>query len=421
MAKYFDVYKSSGSKFYFRDNKNAARFRLDANPVRQKFQGYVNFVFNRDLFDQLYGEDVNNTEFRTTISSLVRNAELPSVQFQTETKNMYNRKRIVQTGVQYQPVSMTVYDTVGNEWLTTIMKYFSYHYMDPRNRTTVDSPRDLEGSRRLTDVQELDGTKFAFDENKFDSNQAGFNTNITKHFFERIDYVLYHGNQGVQYSIFNPVMTSFKPSEIDYADATGFREFQMSFEYEAFTTARTYNFGLSAEDLDRFENVEEFSKIKTFQEGTKAYTLSRNQLGDLDPGGVEVEFLGYKGTGNSSTEKLENLRTFQEQKRGIVDDFGDGNPDGSGIEQNNRSNTYGEPYVFSDPSQLGYANDPFTDALVKVANIGLSTAISDPDIVDASLTNLYAAKRAEILPATSIGSSSISPDADGNYPLPPAT
>ena len=61
-------------KFYVQDFHNAYRFRPHVNPVRQKFQGYVNFVLNREFWGTLYG-DADQNEFRTTISSLVKTAD----------------------------------------------------------------------------------------------------------------------------------------------------------------------------------------------------------------------------------------------------------------------------------------------------------------------------------------------------------
>lgn len=251
MSKLFDLLGlGGGKKFYMRDFKNAYTFRPDVNPVRQKFQGYVNFVFNRSIFSNLYSNDGSTNEFRNTISSLVRTADLPSVQFQTETKNQYNRKKIVNTGVEYAPVTITVYDTVGNEWLTTLMKYFAYHYMDPRNK--FRDGRDIEALSSGEGGEETIMSKFR--EDKWDSNLAGYNINANAHFFERIDYVLYHGNKGVQYSIINPVITSFVPGNLDYSDSQ-FRDFTISFQYERFTVYNVTNFGLSEADLARFENV----------------------------------------------------------------------------------------------------------------------------------------------------------------------
>lgn len=281
--------QGNNRKFYMRDFKNAQRFQPGVDPVRHKFQGYVNFILNRDLFASLYGNPSGENEFRTTISSLVRTAQMPGVQFQTETLNQYNRKKIVNTGVQYDPVSMTVYDTVGNEWLTLLMKYFAYHYMNPRNKNAPDS-RDVEGPVPRSGGYEM--IQSAFKSDTFNSNKAGYNTNITANFFERIDYVLYHGNRGVQYSIINPVLTGFKASDIDYGDS-GFKDFELNFAYESFTVYNKVNFGLSEEDVDRFENVANI-KGPAFTETELPIAMgSFNTSGEFTTDqGLELQVLG---------------------------------------------------------------------------------------------------------------------------------
>ena len=229
-------------KFLLRDFRNASQLVPGVNPPRQKFEGYVNFILNRDLYQFLYGESNQDNNFKKEISSLVRTADLPSVVFQTETKNAYNRKKIVNTGVTYNPVGITVFDTVGNEWLTTLMKYFSYHFMDPRNLQEGTS-RDIAGNQTR-------------ERTEFDSNAAGYNLNASAQFFERIDYVLYHGRRGVQYSIINPVMTNFKPGTIDYSSSE-LQEFSMEFEYERFTVFNELNFRLDGTDDERFEDTKQ--------------------------------------------------------------------------------------------------------------------------------------------------------------------
>lgn len=245
---------SGDQKFLLRDFRNAARLTPGVNPPRQKFEGYVNFILNRELYATLYGDQSSN-EFRTQISSLVRTADLPSVVFQTETKNAFNKKRIVNTGVTYNPVSMTVFDTVGNEWITTLMKYFSYHFMDPRNNQKTDD-RDIAAANiREGGVENMNSSYGTTSDNsQFNSNAAGYNLNASAQFFERIDYVLYHGNKGVQYSIINPMMSEFKPGSIDYS-SSDVQEFTMTFDYEKFTVYNKLNFDLAAEDVDRFEEL----------------------------------------------------------------------------------------------------------------------------------------------------------------------
>lgn len=394
LGSLLDVF-GGGRKFYMRDFKNAYRFRPHVNPVRQQFQGYVNFIFNREIFPLLFADgDANRTEFRTTIGSLIRTAELPSATFRTDTLNAYNRKKIVHTGVDYDPVSMTVYDTVGNEWLGVLMKYFAYHYMDPRNKQQDPGDRDMQGGR--TGASAIHGSSenqfvnSAFGregQSLFDSNAYGFNTNISAHFFERIDYVLYHGNKGVQYSIFNPVLTSFKPAAIDYTTSE-FRDFQMSFEYESFTVYNAVNFGLSGEDLDRFENV---SNVKG-----PAFQATEN-ITSLDERDFRV-------LGVSATQPDERNRTFQpptisqsgtqdsisgtdslDSQGGITSE----NTQSQGAGAQSTPSTYGA--AVDIVTESGGATNPFLDILGDIGVSAITAAIHGTSINDAALTTAVGA------------------------------
>lgn len=267
-GKIFDIFGNGGNnKFYARDFRNAYTFRPDINPPRQRFQGYVNFIVNRSLYGESWYND--NASYRTQISSLVRTASLPEIEFKTETKNQYNRKRIINTGVEYQPVDIKVIDTVNNEWLILFMKYYSYHYMNARNKQGNEPSRNAVGASSLgdfggranidlSDGSENRGSEFGHDSSSWDSNAYGFNLNLTSTFFERIDYVLYHGNKAVQYSLFNPTLTRFRTGEIDYSSSE-VMEFDMTFEYESFNIYQNVNFGLSDVDVLRFENARNFT------------------------------------------------------------------------------------------------------------------------------------------------------------------
>lgn len=277
---------NGGGSYFLRDFKNAYRFRPDVNPPRQQFNGYVNFVLNRSLFNNLIDDPsaglAGDKTFGTTISSLVRTAELPSVDFQTEIKNSYNRKKIIQTGVTYNPVSMTVFDTIGNEWLTVLMKYFAYHFMDPRNKQDGTS-RDIEGSLDRRGGYEANDDGFGAG-SLWDSNRAGINAQIDPHFFERIDIVLYHGQKLVQYSLHNPKLSSFKPSSIDYASSEAMG-FDLAFDYERFTTYSKFNEDMSPQDLERFDKTGIQLTGELFEKQAESSETIFAQLGDtnLDP------------------------------------------------------------------------------------------------------------------------------------------
>lgn len=391
-----------GRKFYMRDFKNAYRFRPHVNPVRQQFQGYVNFIFNRELFPFLFADgDALTTEFRTSIGSLVRTAELPSASFQTDTLNAYNRRKIVNTGVQYEPVSLTVYDTVGNEWLSVLMKYFAYHYMDPRNKQQTGSDRDMQGGREGASAvhgssqNEFLNAAFGREgQSTFDSNATGYNINNTAHFFERIDYVLYHGNKGVQYSIFNPVLTTFKPAAIDYSNSE-FRDFQLTFEYERFTVHNAVNFGLSNEDLDRFENASNLTG--------PAFRATENIVS------LQERNLQVLGVTNADANTRD--RSFQpkaERSSNTGDDVGAGglpfpevedrvtvvapslpNIPAQGDTVNSTPATYGAAATID--TQSGGPANPFVDTLAQVGTSAITAAIHGTNVRDAAITSAVGA------------------------------
>lgn len=363
--------QGNNRKFYMRDFKNATRFQPGVDPVRHKFQGYVNFILNRDLFASLYGNPTGENEFRTTISSLVRSAQMPGVSFKTEVMNEYNRKKIVNTGVEYEPVNMTVYDTVGNEWLILLMKYFSYHYMNPRNKNSSDS-RDVAGSvSREGGAEEINS--FFGREGIFDSNAAGYNPNRTPNFFERIDYVLYHGNRGVQYSLINPVLTNFRASDIDYSDS-GFKDFELGFQYESFTVYDKVNFGLTDEDVDRFENAEGFTG-PAFEQAN--LPIAMNVFDDSGQN-LTVDGLKLGVLGNSDSKRH---RSGQPVVQGPA----------PAVNPRNPGSVYGAEAVFAPGTGGSEERSFLEDLLLDTADEAIRAAINQRDVGDAVLGTVLGA------------------------------
>ena len=137
-----------GRNFYLKDFRNAYHFRPDVAPPRQKFEGYINFVPNRALLGTFLEDNIN---LRTRLSSLVRTAQLPEVQIQTQVVNAFNQKRIVTSGREYAPVGITLFDTIQNEWLTMLMKYFTYNFADATNKF-IDTDMTIKYIKQLLDI-----------------------------------------------------------------------------------------------------------------------------------------------------------------------------------------------------------------------------------------------------------------------------
>tara|TARA_B100000085_G_scaffold279745_1_gene303541 strand:+ start:12388 stop:13701 length:1314 start_codon:yes stop_codon:yes gene_type:complete len=94
-----------------------------------KFLFHVVLDINASAIAQL-GAAANVINKRE-VNLLVESAQLPSYQFDTSTLNMYNRKKIVQTKINYEPIEMVFHDDQAG--LTTLLweLYFRYYYQDP--------------------------------------------------------------------------------------------------------------------------------------------------------------------------------------------------------------------------------------------------------------------------------------------------
>ena len=237
----------------------------------------------------------------------------------------------------------------------------------------------------------------------FDSNSDGLNIQETSHFFERIDYVLYHGKRGIQYSLINPYLVRFTPAPLDYADSNAF-EFGLEFQYEKFTVHSVANFSLGAEDYDRFDP----SAAKFEGPAHELDPIMEDALSDNGAQGQQrLEFLTPTSSDLLLTRSTQISASAEDggSGDGTGDDSeqtdetksGDPSPDPSDVtdkqNQNNDENdsgplksVYGEAATFPEDGTSGglFGESWFGDLL----DASLSAAITGADIKDAALGSL---------------------------------
>ena len=395
-----------GRNFYLKDFRNAYQFRPDVAPPRQKFQGYVNFIPNRTILQAL-SQGTDSSALRTRLGSLVRTAQLPELQVQTQVVNSFNRKKTITTGREYAPITLTLFDTIQNEWLTMLMKYFTYNFADATNKfsdagdTSSNRDIDLQGFENSFNKYNSQ-SKFATDTSKqgYDSNRFGFTQRQTPYFFERIDIILYHGNTGVQYSLANPIITTINFGDIDYADS-GFKDIQISLQYEYFSVFDELNFNLSEQDVARFENMKDVDLPSMFgKELKKPISITEpTKINEIMGRGREPQILTqFKGDNNtdgfqagknlltpsantSATYNAYEVVTVPEQ---FIDEDEDGKHDKTG-------ETYKEFKKRTDTrSILEKTSDFFTDSpFGRILDRGLSAAVHGGDIEDALTGGIF--------------------------------
>ena len=99
-----------------RDYTHASKvFRTNAYELkpRFKFLFHVQFTLNSDIPAIRNSKIFQQTQIYN-ISLAVKTIDLPKYRIDNETLNQYNRKRVVQTKINYDPVNITFHDDGGD-------------------------------------------------------------------------------------------------------------------------------------------------------------------------------------------------------------------------------------------------------------------------------------------------------------------
>jgi len=136
---------------YLRDYTHAAKtFRTNAYQYapRLKFLFHVYFEINPAAY-------AVGLSTGTNFGLAVKTIKLPSYSFATHTMNQYNRKRIVQTKINYDPIDIAFHDDTGNSIRNMWYNYYTYYYKDANKPVITTSGR--RGPQLPTNEPKLSG------------------------------------------------------------------------------------------------------------------------------------------------------------------------------------------------------------------------------------------------------------------------
>lgn len=247
---------------YLKDYTHASKtFRSNGYELapRYKFLFHVRFNLNteipivRDLFPSA---DANS------LSLLVKSVDLPSYTFDVDTLNQYNRKRLVQKKVDYQPVTVRFHDD-GSDLIRNLWyNYFSYYYKDPSHKYTnsavVNGGAGPSGNfvqdranynARDTYQANREVNDWGYVGESYSDGTGGVPTGGKPRFFN--DIVIYGMNQHkyASYVLVNPIITDWKHDTYDYAEGNGLMEHTMTIRYE---TVKYFGGEMSGTTPDKF-------------------------------------------------------------------------------------------------------------------------------------------------------------------------
>jgi hypothetical protein len=226
-------------------------FRTNAYELspRLKFLYYV--FFNLNLtgipgLKKVFGED------QTNIGLMVKSVQLPNYTVDIETMNQYNRKRLVQTKINYQPTQIVFNDDQGDLIRNLWYNYYSYYYKDPSQKaegqpTTNGSigamqtlsngfgyqPRDIYNPSRIGNVND-----WGYIGESYNDGTAGANSQATgpgggkPNFFNSISIYGMSQKRYASYTLINPMIKEWQHDTYDYSQSNGVMTNTVTIQYE---------------------------------------------------------------------------------------------------------------------------------------------------------------------------------------------
>lgn len=294
-----DFLRGFGQGFFgsqwLKDYQHASKtFRTNGYELapRTKFLFYVYFNLNTIQIPKL--RQVFASADQNNLSLLVKTAKLPDYQISVDEMNQYNRKRLVQKKIEYQPCSFTLHDDGGDLARNLWYNYFAYYYKDPTQQYWNGAPTtsgslgqsgtgDPKGVYTKSDIYLDDRTINDWGyvgESYSDGAQAD---NGKPPFFRDITIFGFDQHKYAAYVLVNPLITEWKHDQYDYKEGNGMMEHSMTVRYE---TVKYYSGALSGTYPDKtapgFADPSHYDTVKSSlaRPGSTATVLGQGGLID---------------------------------------------------------------------------------------------------------------------------------------------
>jgi hypothetical protein len=229
-------------KDYTHASKTFATNGYELSP-RYKFLFHVFFNINTAQIPQL--QAAYGSGEISSIGLMVKSIQLPQFKIDTHTMNQYNRKRVVQTKMQYQPCRMTLHDDQGDLIRNMWYNYYAYYYKDPTQpyqgvtaqNGTIGKLQTLQSGFGYNTNDIYSASRTVNDwgyigESYSDGTNTGNGGGGKPAFFR--DITIYGLNQKkfAAWTLINPMISSWNGDMYDYSEGGGTMQNEVSVEYE---------------------------------------------------------------------------------------------------------------------------------------------------------------------------------------------
>lgn len=276
---------------YLRDYRHAAKtFRTKsyAFAPKYKFLFHTYFRVNEAAYPEGAGKN---------FGVLVKDVKLPSFTPQVTQLNQYNRKRLVQTKLKYDPVNISFHDDNSNVINKLWYAYYTYYYTDgTKPYLQFIGYRDQSTSTPRQGSNTDEGVVPAYSINNIYSDQItgdtdwGFNgdsaqvegTKLKKvPFFKDITVFGFNQHSYTAYTLINPMITNFAHDTYNYEEGSGVMKNTMMLDYETVVYTEGAIDGRTPGNI-----VGGFGDNATYDRKTSPIMLPGANATFLGPGGI---------------------------------------------------------------------------------------------------------------------------------------
>jgi hypothetical protein len=206
-----------------RDFQHASRLYLDNNYAYTPKAGWIYYVelkinstltsviddpLTRQQFQQWYAR------YNGQVGLLAKTVDMPKITIDTEVVNQYNKKTVIQKGINYGSVGITFHDDMSNMTTNLWKSYYQYYYGD-----SIDFVSKYRVGKYDSHTE---GRNFRY----------GLNNAQTVPFFRSFVFYQLHQRKFTSFEIINPLIKSWDHDSLDQGDGVKMLTNKMVVDYE---------------------------------------------------------------------------------------------------------------------------------------------------------------------------------------------
>jgi hypothetical protein len=285
---------------------------------RLKFLYHVFFNINTGQIPQLQAAYGSGTV--ETIGMMVKSIDLPKFKVDTTVMNQYNRKRVIQSKMRYEPSRITFHDDQSDLIRNMWYNYYTYYYKDPSQKyQNVPNTSGILGALQsmsngfnynVSDIysQTLQSADWGYiGESYSDGTNTGTTSSGKPPFFRDITIYGLSQKKYAAWTLINPIISQWNSDTYDYSEGGGTMKNDVTIEYE---TVKYYSGAVGSQQPS--------SKVPGFADPAH-YDIVPS--GITRPGGTRSVF-GQGGLLDAVTGTVEDLQALASGQGGLQNVIG---------------------------------------------------------------------------------------------------